>query len=237
MPFSLKTSLFFALLCFFAINVSAQRKPKPFYKGRYKSVKISKQKAKVVCPVFQESEYPYQGIGFKLGDPFAITYKFYATKNFALAVDVGRTASGLYSKYYASEFNSYTEGDTLFGTQNIEYLNHKVKFDWQGEAKILYHINGDRWIKGIQGYLGAGWQWRHAQIRYEYILELNFNENEILSFERERFATGPVGVVGLEYSYFELPISAFIELEVFSDVFEDPGWVRPQGGVGLRYIF
>ena len=32
------------------------------------------KKAAVICPTFVASEYPYQGIGIKLGDPFAITY-------------------------------------------------------------------------------------------------------------------------------------------------------------------
>jgi hypothetical protein len=46
-----------------------------------------------------------------------------------------------------------------------------------------------------------------------------------------------VAVVGFEYSYFTLPISAFIEIEGFSDALLDPGYKRFQGGVGLRYIF
>jgi len=46
-----------------------------------------------------------------------------------------------------------------------------------------------------------------------------------------------VGVLGFEYSYFSLPISAFIEIEWFTDVLLDPGYQRFQGGVGLRYVF
>jgi hypothetical protein len=48
---------------------------------------------------------------------------------------------------------------------------------------------------------------------------------------------GPQVAVGIEYSYFSIPISAFMELEYFTDIQADPGWTRLEGGVGLRYVF
>ena len=48
---------------------------------------------------------------------------------------------------------------------------------------------------------------------------------------------GPHLVAGIEYAYFQLPISAFLEVEYFTDILADPGWKRFEGGVGLRYIF
>jgi hypothetical protein len=48
---------------------------------------------------------------------------------------------------------------------------------------------------------------------------------------------GPQVIIGIEYAYFQIPISAFMELEYFMDVQADPGWQRFEGGVGLRYIF
>ncbi|MFN7602231.1 MAG: hypothetical protein ACK5R0_12635, partial [Bacteroidota bacterium] len=68
--------------------------------ARYGALKVSRGKALIMCPIFEESKYPYQGIGFKVGDPFAFTYKFYPTKHWAFAVDAGKAASGLYNKYY-----------------------------------------------------------------------------------------------------------------------------------------
>ena len=43
--------------------------------------------------------------------------------------------------------------------------------------------------------------------------------------------------MGIEYAYFSLPVSAFMELEYFTDMQTDPGYARIEGGVGLRYIF
>ena len=69
--------------------------------------KVNANKARIICPIFEESRYPYQGIGFKLGDPFALTYKFYANKHFSFAADAGKAASGLYSRYYRDECSCF----------------------------------------------------------------------------------------------------------------------------------
>lgn len=228
-----------ALLCMVLAGqgFAQKHKMRPFYKGRYKSIHVSKSKARVVCPIFEESKYPYQGIGVKLGDPFAITYKFYASKDFAFALDFGSAASGLYNKYHRENFPLYIQPDTLTANQSISYLGHTVKSEWVGEAKILYHHDASKLLKGLQWYIGAGWQWRKLAIDYEYFLEISLSENEIGKFNVDRFTMGPTGALGMEYSYFELPISAFMEIEAFSDIKEDPGWIRFQGGVGLRYVF
>ncbi|MBL6446172.1 hypothetical protein JMN32_07625 [Fulvivirga sp. 29W222] len=240
MPFALFRYIIFFLFCIFIAGHShAQKrnKSKSFYKGRYKSVKVSKAKAKVVCPIFEHSKYPYQGIGVKLGDPFAVTYKFYATKNFAVAIDFGSAASGLYNKYHRDNFINYSATDSVLGSESISYLGHKVKSEWVSEGKLLYHHDASKLLSGLQWYIGAGWQLRQLNIEYEYFLEINSNENELGKFDVNRFTMGPTGALGLEYAYFELPVSAFLEIEMFSDMVEDPGWIRFQGGVGIRYVF
>jgi hypothetical protein len=196
-------------------------------------------KASVVCPIFDERGYPYQGFGLKLGDPFALTYKFYASKNLAIALDAGKTASGLYNKYYQSAFANYIP-DTLTADQSMQHLSHKVTKDFFLEGKALYQWNAERLSKGLQFYIGAGWQWRNATIIYDYILNDNSPFSTTSSFgqmTQQRFTYGPVGVLGFEYAYFSIPISAFIEVEWFHDVALDPGYNRFQGGVGLRYVF
>jgi len=201
--------------------------------------RVGGNKARIICPIFEESRYPYQGIGFKLGDPFALAYKFYANKNFSFAVDAGKAASGLYNKYYREAFNSYLP-DTLNNDQSITYLAHTAVVDWFLETKFLYQWDAEKISKGLQLYAGAGWQWRNTQLEYDY----NFNdqsnnqdEGKFGKFTETRFTYGPVFLVGFEYSYFSLPISAFIEVEIFTDALIDPGYQRFQGGVGIRYVF
>lgn len=197
---------------------------------------MSRSKAIIMCPIFEESKYPYQGIGFKLGDPFALTYKFYPSKQWSFAVDAGKAASGLYNKYYRGAFTSYLP-DTLGKDQKINYVTHSVSFDWFLESKFLYQWDAEKISKGLQLYAGLGWQWRNTTLKYEFIREIDRFESKFERFSQNRFTYGPVVLVGFEYSYFTLPVSAFIEIEMFTDALIDPGYQRFQGGVGLRYIF
>jgi hypothetical protein len=202
--------------------------------------KVKGSKAKTVCPIFVESKYPYQGFGIKLGDPFALTYKYYANEHFAVAVDVGKASSGLYNSYFKEKFYEYIVTDTFSTAEaSIEYYTHKVTSDLMAEAKLLYSIDVQKIAPGLQVYVGLGWQFKNSKIQYDYTYSKrnDGNPDAFGRFDRVRTTMGPVGVAGIEYSHFSLPISAFMELEYFSDIMADPGWTRLQGGVGLRYIF
>lgn len=206
--------------------------------SRFRVPSISREKAIVVCPIFRINEYPYHGLGFKMGDPLALSYKYYPNKNWAFTADAGKAASGLYNKYYRSLLPTFLP-DTLSSEQSLSYLQHQARYDWLVETKFLYQWDASAISKGLQFYAGLGWQWRSASLRYDYIFSDTQlpNESRFGQFTRSRFTYGPVGTVGFEYSYFNLPVSAFIELVWFTDVLLDPGYQRFQGGVGLRYIF
>lgn len=206
--------------------------------------KVRGHKAKIICPIFEKSQYPYQGIGFKLGDPFAVTYKFYPNEKFSFGVDFGKASSGLYNRYFREKFDEYaaSAADTLSDNSSLSYTFHRLKRDFVFEAKLLYHIKGDRISPGLQVYFGGGWEWKNSSIQYDYFYNRttpNGGElvNEFRITNRKRFTMGPQVVAGIEYAYFQLPLSAFMEVEFFTDVQADPGWQRFEGGVGLRYIF
>jgi hypothetical protein len=190
--------------------------------------RVSENKARIVCPIFNISQYPYQGIGLKLGDPFAITYKLYPTRHLAFAADVGFPSGGLYHDYYKGLFNSYTPSDTL------KYVTHKSSSDFYIETKFLYQWDVDNISKGLQLYAGLGWQWRSTILTYNYSYQ---SGTQYGSFTRNRFTYGPVVILGFEYAYFTWPVSSFIEVEMFTDDMADPGYHRFQGGIGLRYVF
>ncbi|MEK6782918.1 MAG: hypothetical protein AABY93_14565 [Bacteroidota bacterium] len=230
-----KTLSFFFLLLLCTGVLHAQVK-KSALSGKFQVPNVTKGKARIMCPIFHESKYPYQGIGLKFGDPFALTYKFYPNKNWAFSADAGKVASGLYNKYYRSVFKGYLP-DTLTGEQTISYLTHKANTDWLIEAKFLYQWDAEKISEGLQLYAGLGWQWRATSLTYDYLYEDGFFESKFGKFTEKRFTYGPVVIVGFEYSYFSLPISAFIEIEWFTDALIDPGYKRFQGGVGLRYVF
>ena len=217
-------------------NCYAQVKRSPPRNSNYSALRVSRNKARIMCPIFEQSQYPYQGIGIKLGDPLALTYKFYPSKHWAFAADLGKAASGLYNKYYRNAFNTYLP-DTLKSDQSVKYLAHHVSRDWLFETKFLYQWDASKVSKGLQLYTGLGWQWRNTRINYDYLYEKGLYESNLGKISRTRATYGPVAIVGFEYSYFSLPVSAFIELEWFTDALLDPGYHRFQGGVGLRYVF
>jgi hypothetical protein len=194
--------------------------------------------AKVNAPVFQSHGYPYHSVGIKLGDPFAITYKFYASEKVSVAIDFGKASSGLYNRYFREKFAAYAESDTFSSnTASINYLTHKVRSDMTGEAKFLYHIDAGGISPGLRLYLGAGWAWKNTRLRYNYVYNNGSDSSRFGKFDRNRLTMGPQIVAGLEYAYFQIPVCAFIEIEYFTDMQGDPGWNRFEGGVGLRYIF
>jgi hypothetical protein len=226
----------------FAAYSQETRNPSLRKSSRNKSMRapaVSKDKARIICPIFENSEYPYQGLGIKVGDPVALTYKFYPNKHWSFAVDAGKAASGLYSKYYRRVFHDYVP-DTLQGEETINYLTHVANADWLIEGKFLYQWSLNKISPGVQIYAGLGWQWRRTGLKYTYSYvdgDPNFDLSETGTFEARRFTYGPTAILGFEYSYFSLPLSAFIEIEGFMDTFIDPGYKRFQGGVGLRYVF
>lgn len=242
----------FSVVIFLLVSISQQgfsQVRKSVRSAGYGMPKVSRSKAIIMCPIFEESKYPYQGIGIKVGDPLALTYKFYPSKHWAFAVDGGKAASGLYNKYYRGLFENLKEDaiadvlkkdlliDTVGNEQAARYLTHTISGDWFLEAKFLYQWDAEKISKGLQLYVGAGWQWRNTSINFEYLYENGRFESKNGRISENRFTYGPVVLLGFEYSYFTLPVSAFIEVEMFTDAFVDPGYQRFQGGVGLRYIF
>ncbi len=222
---------------FLAVYPAFSQVKKSVRSAGYGMPKVSRGKAMIMCPIFEESKYPYQGVGFKLGDPFAFTYKFYPSKHWAFAVDAGTAASGLYNTYYKGVFASYLPDTLQNKDQGVKYLTHLINSDWFLESKFLYQWDAEKISKGLQLYAGLGMQWRNVSIQYDYIRDIDRTESRFGRFYQNRFTYGLVTLVGFEYSYFTLPVSAFIEVEMFTDAFADPGYQRFQGGVGLRYIF
>ena len=231
------------LICVVAFECAyAQRSRVTRSQLRYSAPKVRGSKASIVCPTFQKGRYPYHAVGLKIGDPLALTYKFYPNKRFSFAADVGKAASGLYKHYFQGKFPGYVANDTLSsGAPALVYQSHRARADVVGELKALYHLNGKNISEGLHLYGGAGWQWKYTELVYDYeesgdifspVGGLPFG-----SFIRHRMAMGPQVVVGIEYMYFRIPVSAFMETEYFMDVKADPGWRRFEGGVGLRYIF
>ena len=192
--------------------------------------------------IFENSSFPYHGLGLKVGDPFAVSYKFYPNRKISFALDFGKAASGLYSRYFREQFASYISADTFSSIDaSMQYLAHRTKSDFVGEFKVMFHLDARKISPGLQVYLGGGWEWKTTHLEYTYLYHSGspdpMEPETFGRFQRHRFTMGPQVLAGIEYAYFQIPISAFMELEYFTDILVDPGWKRFEGGIGLRYIF
>ena len=191
----------------------------------------SNKKMAKICPVAEYSEYPYQGIGIRVGDSFGLTYKLYISKSFAFALDGGIASYGLYKSRYRQLFNTLPESDTL------NYFSHQVQQDIQFSAKVSYYREGPNFLKGLDWYVSLGWQFRFADIQYGYNYEVNLFEEQFGSFVKEMNYMGPEAFIGIEYKYLKLPMAAFMEVGAFYDVVYQPTFIMFQFGVGLMYVF
>jgi len=193
------------------------------------------------CPVFSKINFHRRAVGIKFGDPVAISYKYYESKNWAFVAEIGKSTSGLYNKYFREAFNKSYLPDSLSQNQTVKYLSHQTLADWFVEFKALYQIELSQTVDGLNLFMGIGSQWRNTIIRYNYIYDgidsKGNQQTKVGSTDQSRFTYGLCVVSGLEYSAFSLPISAFLEVEYFTDGLVDTGYQRFQGGVGLRYNF
>lgn len=192
--------------------------------------KMNKKMA-VICPIFIPSEYPYQGIGFRAGDPFTLTYKLFATKWLAFSIDGGIAAYGLYKDRYRELYENSPAADTL------TYLNHQVQKDIVFSGKVSFYQEGPEFMKGLDIYAGFGWQMRFAEVLYGFNEDLGLGILEFGTSTVQYDYMGPEFHLGLEYAYFDLPISAFLEGGLFYDITLQPTFTKFQFGIGVRYVF
>ncbi len=192
------------------------------------------------CPVFNKIDFHKRAIGIKFGDPIAISYKYYENKHWSFVTEIGKSTSGLYSKYYREAFKSYLP-DSLTKNQNVQYLAHKTLSDWFVEVKFLHQWELSQLVEGLNLFVGVGSQWRNTSLRYNYLYEgidsQGNQQTNVGTVDHSRFTYGLVAISGIEYACFTLPLSAFIEVEYFTDGLVDTGYQRFQGGVGVRYSF
>lgn len=227
-------------LLLWSSDTYAQKKRKfkmnPYFKGRYKNITVPKSKMNTICPGYVGGAYPYQGVGIKLGDPFAFTYKAYLSESISIVMDLGRVSSGLYNNFHIDNFAREQQPDTLTGDASIRYFGHTPRKDGVFAVKLLFASEFSD-IKALRAYFGAGLQYRWSTIDYTYIREVPTRDNELGSFVLSNTTTGVAGTLGIEYSHPSIPVSSFFEVETYLDLNTYPDWVRVSAGVGLRYTF
>ncbi|MBX2914072.1 MAG: hypothetical protein KF856_02245 [Cyclobacteriaceae bacterium] len=172
-----------------------------------------------------------QGIGLRLGDPTGVTYKKYLGRTRAVEFGIGSAPAQWHNNYYINSFEQYPRFD------NYRYQNHTVQSTvyLQGRYLFQYNIPVENMEGSLAGYWGAGALLKAAQIQYRF-------QNREAPFASGRGSVndldlGPEGIIGLEYTFQDTPLTVFGETSVFLEIADRPATIRAFGGLGVRYNF
>ncbi|MFN6944715.1 MAG: hypothetical protein ACK4ND_07185 [Cytophagaceae bacterium] len=176
------------------------------------------------------------GLGVRFGDPAGISIKRYLGDN-ALEFNFGRTAFwGGHRRYgyYGSRFYEYDR----FRNRGYEYHGYDRRGAWGAQLRYLIHKDLDQLLDGLKWYYGPGVQVRHIAHTYHYRYRHPVTRHWI--YEQERISdlgVGLDGVIGLEYTFKEIPISISLDVNIYMELFNNPFHFLGQSGLGIRYNF
>lgn len=198
--------------------------------------------ALVLAPFAQSFGQKNLGIGIRAGDPTGITIKKYLSKN-AVEFNIGRSY-GFYNGngYYTNNFNHWYS-NKKYSYPEYQYLGYRNGYPITLQARYLWQKGlgkvGKESISGLDWYLGAGVQFRYRNYAYNYRYKVNGDPNwYYVNEERVNdLDLGLDGVIGLEYTIKDIPLSVFADVNLFMEVVDNPFWFYFQGGAGIRYNF
>lgn len=171
------------------------------------------------------------GIGLRAGNPAGITVKKY-NGNKAWEFNLGHT-------YY---WNNYGYRDAFYNyAQYDNYRNVEIKSWNRGRALAfqVHHLwHKDLNVEGLQWYYGIGGQLKSMAIHYRYKYEdIDGRKYDDVYSTANFINIGVDGILGLEYTFNELPLSIFTDINLYVEALRNPFFIHGQGGIGIRYNF
>lgn len=180
-------------------------------------------------------------VGVRLGDPSGISIKKYTADN-ALEINVGRTRLSSRDNWYNDRFDDWY-ADQKFGYNDFQYRGYSASTPLGIQVHYLFRKPiaqfADEEVVGLEWYYGVGGQLRYQTYTYDYRYKLSGDPNWYYK-TGERLTDidiGLDGVIGLEYTFEDAPISVFLDATLFMEVVDDPFLFWLQAGVGARYNF
>lgn len=169
-----------------------------------------------------------RGIGIRLGAPMGITYKKYLPRNKAVEVGLGTLTNGWYNHYYENSFNDFDR------FEGYDYVSHRVRSAVYVQGRYLLHNNIH--IEGMMGKLE--WYWGLGGLVKFGNVEYNYRVNGIPGKQiRTDIDFGPEGIIGMEYTFEDVPLTIFGEFSLMVEILDRPGILRGLSGAGVRYNF
>lgn len=166
------------------------------------------------------------GLGIKGGDPTGLSAKFYR-KTGAIEVVVGRPY------YFSGRYHSDSYFRKRFYKKDKYKYYRYSTFEASNPVAIQVHFLKSRPTKAakeLNWYLGLGPQLRAHKIEYFYYDE----DRRFYSDTYTNIDLGLDGVVGLEYTFPDLPLSLFADVNLFLEIVDNVD-LYLQGGLGVRY--
>lgn len=175
------------------------------------------------------------GLGLRGGDPAGITLKRYRGNGSALEFVLGRSFRWGY--HYDDRFYRYSR----FNDRDV-YRFDSYSRTHTTALQVHYLLHKDiKGANGLQFYYGGGLQARFTPVTYAYRYKRYYSGKDYeWTYTRERVTDldlGLDGVLGLEYTFREIPFSIFVDVNAFVEVYDVPFWISGQSGAGLRYNF
>jgi len=178
------------------------------------------------------------GIGLRFGDPSGISVKKYFG-NTALELNVGLSHTIAKNGYWDGHYrNEWEDRYCLSSYDDCDYLGFSRSRPLGLQLHYLWHWN----IPGAEGlswYAGAGGQMAFQTVRYSYRYK-PFNGSPWIYDDGGSYTDfdfGADGVAGLEYTFKKVPISLFLDVNLFLEIYDSPFVFWFQSGIGGRYNF
>jgi hypothetical protein len=170
-----------------------------------------------------------RGIGIRLGAPMGITCKKYLPQNKAVEFGLGTLTNGWYDNYYQRSFRSFDR------FEGYDYVSHRVRSAVYLQGRYL--LQNEIQIEGMMGklewYWGIGGLLKFGNVEYRY----RDTSGDSFYETRTDFDFGPEGILGMEYTFEDVPLTIFGEFSLMVEIVDRPGILRGLSGVGVRYNF
>jgi hypothetical protein len=181
----------------------------------------------------QAQEYD-NAIGLRLGDPYGFSFKKYKSDTRAIEFILGTSGGNWYTNYYKRAFERLSLADDNF------YDGHRLDFTVAFAARYLKQKDFPDKVDGLKWYYGIGLGLRLAQVEYRYLRRADINDihNAPKFFSNNlNFDAGPEGILGIEYTLYDAPITLYMETSLFGEIIDNPFRFRFYGAFGIRYNF
>jgi hypothetical protein len=175
-----------------------------------------------------------RGIGLRLGIPSGLTYKKYLPRDKAVEFIVGSVPQGWHHYYYENAFYDFDR------FEGYRYHSHQVRSTLFLQGRYLFDY--DIHIEGMEGklqwYWGIGGVVKLASVKY-YYRENPPGAGDVITLSKAYtdLDIGPEGIIGMEYTFEDLPLTVFGEFSLLVEFADRPGTLRGLSGTGIRYNF